>query len=112
MGPLPEQEKADVYRPRPPPLWRVPDALARIRRLLPELPNGGALTRFLPQVALEPPEYDLRCRSAVASTLVAGLELARQGTLTLGQEESFGAIGVRSAPAAIAQAENTPDNRN
>jgi len=113
MGPLPQEERVDhIYRPRPPPLWRVPDAIARITRLLPELPDGSALTRFLPQVAPELPQYDLRCRSAVASTLVAGLELAREGQLTLGQEESFGAIGVRSAPAAIAQAENTPDNRN
>jgi len=102
MGPVAEQEKADhIYRPRPPPLWRVPDALARITRLLPELPDGSTLTRFLPQVALEPPEYDLRCRSAVASTLVAGLELARQGTLTLGQEESFGTVEVHAVEGAV-----------
>jgi segregation and condensation protein A len=110
MGPLPEQEKADVYRPRPPPLWRVPDAIARITRLLPELPDGSTLTRFLPQVALEPPQYDLRCRSAVASTLVAGLELARQGQLTLGQEESFGGIQVRAGQDAAMATEGAADH--
>ena len=92
-----EVAKGERYRPEPPPLWRVPDAIARIRRLLPEMPDGSTLVRFLPAVAPEPPEYDLRCRSAVASTLVAGLELAREGRVALGQKESFGGISVRAA---------------
>ena len=90
-----EVAKGERYRPEPLPLWRVPNAIALIKRLLPEMPDGGTLARFLPEIASEPPEYDLRCRSAVASTLVAGLELAREGQLTLGQGESFGAIQVK-----------------
>jgi len=100
-GALQEAAVADaVYHPRLPPLWRVPDALARIRRLLPELPNGSAFADFLPEVAPEPPDYDLRCRSAVASTLVAGLELARQGQITLAQDEGFGDIQIRAVQSA------------
>ena len=100
-----EVARGERYRPAPLPLWRVPDAIARITRLLPELaagstPENAALWRFLPEVAPEPPDYDLRCRSAVASTLVAGLELARQGQLTLGQAESFGGIRVSPGPGA------------
>jgi len=91
------------YRPEPLPLWHVPDAIVRITRLLPQLresstPEDAALWCFLPEVAPEPPQYDLRCRSAVASTLVAGLELARQGQLTLAQEQAFGGIQVHEIP--------------
>jgi len=94
------------YRPEPLPLWRVPDAIARITRLLPQLresstPENAALWRFLPHVAPEPPDYDLRCRSAVASTLVAGLELAREGHLTLEQEERFGTVAVHAVEDAV-----------
>ena len=100
-----EVAKGERYRPEPLPLWRVPDAIARIRRLLPEMPDGSTLARFLPAVAPEPLEYDLRCRSAVASTLVAGLELAREGQFTLGQKESFGSIVVHGV-------EGTPDGQD
>ncbi len=68
-----------------PPLWRVTDAIARIQALLPTLSEGGPLGAFLPEVRADDPERDLRCRAALASTLVAGLELARKGALTLDQ---------------------------
>ena len=41
------------------------------------------------------PDPALLDRSVAASTLVAGLELAREGALTLEQEEGFGPITVR-----------------
>ncbi len=69
-----------VYRPRPPALWRVTDAVARIREMM---TAGGTDTRpladFLPVIKTDQPDRDLRCRAALASTLVAGLELAREG---------------------------------
>ena len=40
--------------------------------------------------------------SAVASTLLAGLELAREGQITLAQDEGFGAITVHGAPGVAA----------
>ena len=43
-------EQADADRPRPPPLWHVSDAIARIRQLLGALPDGSPLTAFLPEV--------------------------------------------------------------
>lgn len=118
MGPLPEQAKEEVYRPRPLPLWRVPDALARMERLLPGLlgsaagaEGGASLWSFLPGPAtlaaagLDPgavPDTALLRRSAVASTLVAGLELAREGRLALAQEELFGNVQVRAGGGATA----------
>ena len=69
-----------------------------MRRLLAELPDGAALGRFLPKVG-EGPAAALQRRAALASTLVAGLELSREGMLTLDQRERFGEIRVTSASA-------------
>lgn len=103
---------AAVYRPEPPLLWRLPDALARIQRLLPAVlgaapPEDAGLWCFLPaaedlerRAAARPgtaPHRAVLGRSAVASTFAAGLELARQGQLALAQKEVFGPIHVRRA---------------
>jgi segregation and condensation protein A len=94
---LPARET--IYRPQPPQLWRVPDALARIRQLLGELPQGTPLERFLP-----PPQAGhaavLQRRAALASTFVAGLELSREGVAVLEQHQAFGAICLRAGSAA------------
>ena len=78
--------QADAYRTRPPPLWQVSDAIARMRQLLGLLPDGSPLTDFLPTVGGAEPGRTLRRRVAVSSTLVAVLELARAGTLALDQD--------------------------
>ncbi|MBU8541754.1 segregation and condensation protein A [Falsiroseomonas tokyonensis] len=86
-----------VYRPNPPPLWRVPDALARIRELLAALPVQGApLAHFIPGGG-ERASTPLQRRAAIASTLVAALELGRDGAVTLEQEAAFGAIHLQSS---------------
>jgi segregation and condensation protein A len=86
---------AETYRPRPPPLWRVTDALVRLDQLLGELPDGSPLTAFLPAIGGEDPGRTLRCRAAVSSTLIAGLERARDGALTLDQAAEWTPILVR-----------------
>jgi segregation and condensation protein A len=88
-----------VYRPRPPLLWRAPEALARIRALLPGLPDGLALEQLLPP-APEGEGAALWRRSALASTLLAGLELSRDGTAVLDQDVAFGEVRVASAALA------------
>ena len=50
---------------------------------------------FLPQVGADP----VQRRAAVASTLLAGLELARTGQADLRQEATFGPILVRAVSA-------------
>ena len=85
-------DQADAYRPRPPPLWQVSDAIARMRQLLGVLPDGSPLTAFLPTVGGVEPGRTLRSRVAVSSTLVAGLELARAGTLALDQDAPWTSI--------------------
>jgi segregation and condensation protein A len=101
-----------VCRPRPPPLWRAPDALARMRALLPALPPGGApLGRFLPAAA-EAGDAPLQRRAALAGTLAAGLKLAREGALALEQAGGFGKVRVRPPPpppeAAVAAVAEAP----
>jgi len=86
---------AETYRPRPPQLWRVPDALARMDRLLGELPDGSPLAAFLPAIGGGGPGRTLRYRAAVASTLIAGLERARDGALALDQAAAWKPILVR-----------------
>jgi segregation and condensation protein A len=87
-----------VYRPRPPPLWRAPEALARLRALLPDLPGGATLDQLLPPTPAGEGTALWR-RSALASTLLAGLELSRDGAVTLEQDQPFGAVLIGPAQA-------------
>jgi segregation and condensation protein A len=91
---VPEAHAA-AYRPRPPPLWRVSDAVPHLRQLLAAMPDGGPLAAFLPAIDGDDPGRPLRCRAAIASTLVAGLELARDGALALEQAAAWTPIQVR-----------------
>lgn len=97
---LPARER--VYRPRPPPLWRVPEALAHMRRLLPRVPEGAALEAFLPGGFGQGPAARLQRRAAIASTLMAGLELSRDGMTVLDQEAAFAGITILPVRAADA----------
>jgi segregation and condensation protein A len=80
------------YRPQPVNLWSVQDALARLGTLIGRLPDWSELQRFLPDAPATP----LQRRGALASTLIAGLEMARSGTLALRQDDAFGPILLRS----------------
>jgi segregation and condensation protein A len=90
---VPEEQVA-VLRPRPPPLWTAIDATRRVTRLLPGLTEPAPLAAFLPRIESDAAKRTLRCRVAVASTLVAGLELARDHALTLDQDADWTPIRV------------------
>ena len=81
------------YQPRPLTLWSVKDALQRLGALLGSLPDWTSLEQFLPEALGGP----LERRAALASTLLAGLEMARGGAVRLRQEHEFGPILVRRA---------------
>ena len=102
-----EQSPASVYRPTRPELWRVTDAVERLRRMLERNPAGGPLQHFLPELPTGSPDAALRRRAALASTLVAGLELARDGALDLAQDEPFGPVLISSV-GGDASASATP----
>ena len=81
-----------TYAPDVPVLWSVPDALGRLADLLGQMPDWSVLERFVPPGLADP----LHRRAAVASTLVASLEMARAGELRLRQDQAFGPILLRS----------------
>ena len=83
------------YRPRPREVWTVADAMARLRSLIGRTPSWAELTGFLPDA---PGADPVERRAAVASTLIAGLELARNGVVELRQDAPFAPILMR-APA-------------
>lgn len=86
------------YRPAPTRLWTVGEALQRLRRLLGDLPPGWqSLDAFLPDGAGVLGGRAERC-AAIAGTLIAGLEMARNGHVELRQEQQFGAILLRVCP--------------
>jgi segregation and condensation protein A len=92
--------QAVALGPRPAPLWTAGDAIRRIARLLAELPNGSPLAAFLPKIDRDAPKWPLRCRAAIASTLIASLELARDGTVVLEQDGDWMPIRVGRRPHA------------
>ena len=87
------------------------DARARILRRLAEATEGQTLDQLLPE-ANDPEAEDageiqsqrqtnLRRRSAWTSTFIAGLELAKQGDVALGQDAIFSPIHVSQTWAAM-----------
>jgi len=90
------EETQPLYRPVIPDFWRVPDALNRIRAALAELPDGGDLADFLPPLPPDDAHRPLKVRAAVASTFVAGLELARTGIAEVAQDGAFGTVHLRA----------------
>lgn len=65
-----------------PDLYSVEDALRRLENLLGRMPDWSVLSSYLPQFQGDP----LKMKSAVASTFIAALELAKQGRLQLRQD--------------------------
>ncbi len=97
-------DTAAVYRPRRRDWYSVAAARARILALLADAPEGERFERFLPEVpndASADKQTQSRVRRGLAwgCTLVASLELAKQGDLTLAQEGLFAPILV-SPPGA------------
>lgn len=89
--------KAKRYRARALTLWTVQDALRRLGSLVGSVPDWTSLEQFLPDTLANPTER----RAAMASTLLAGLEMARGGAVQLRQDEAFGPILVRPGEAAL-----------
>ena len=99
-------DEAAVYRPAIPDLFRIPEALVRMRTLVEEMNEPRPLADFWPAVPKDSPTELVVLRSAVASTLVAALELCRGAVVELDQRESYGAITVSLAmPAGRSQHE-------
>ncbi|HYZ21742.1 MAG TPA: segregation/condensation protein A, partial [Rhodopila sp.] len=79
------------FKPRPLTLWTVQDALRRLGEMVGSLPDWATLEQFIPGHLASPTER----RAALSSTLLASLEMARNGVVRLQQEEVFGPILLR-----------------
>lgn len=90
---------ARAYRPTTITYWSVQDALARLASLLGSVPDWASLERFLPDFP-DLPGSPIARRAALASTLLASLELARDGRLRLQQQDAFGPILVLAGAMA------------
>ena len=88
------RRRASVYRPALGELFRIPEALIRIRALAGVMREPRPLGDFLPVVPPERRGEPVVVRSAVASTFVAALELCRGAVVGLDQAEVFGTIMV------------------
>jgi len=82
-----------VYRPAVAAVLAIEEARERIERLLGKLPSWSTLAQLLPG------EWTTggKRRSALASTLLACLELARDGKLQIRQLEAFEDIFVKDS---------------
>ena len=76
------------YRPKPMNYFSVQNALERLARLVGSLPPWSTLEAFLPDDLAD----GLPRRAALSATLVAVLEMARNGSILLQQEQRFGPI--------------------
>ena len=98
-GPNSRPEAAPVYRPVLARMWRVDQAMVRMRQLLAEDPEGRELGRFMPPAGpgADQPRW---ARGAVVSTFVACLELARHGEVRAEQNDLFEQIWIRQESSA------------
>lgn len=87
----PDEEGA-VYRPSVPDLFRIPDALLRMRTLVAAMIEPRPLEDFMPVVPVAKRGEVVFVRSAVASTFIAALELCRGAVVDLDQAEVCGTI--------------------
>ena len=73
-------------------LFAVEEAVKRLKLMLGQMPNWQTLISFLPTNL----RGGLLTRSAVASTFVASLELAKEGHIELRQDDPYGPIFLRN----------------
>jgi segregation and condensation protein A len=84
------------YRPKPMTYFSVQNALERLARLVGSLPDWSTLETFLPEGLGD----GLPRRAALSATLVASLEMARGGAVTLRQDREFGPIHLKAGSIA------------
>lgn len=86
------QEKVEPFHIAATELYSIEEALGRMTEMLGRLPDWTRLQSFLPQGVRG---GGLKARSALASTFLASLELAKDGKLELRQERPFDPIYLR-----------------
>jgi len=75
------------------PVWSIQEARKVLEELVGKMDDWGRLDQWLIEYLVEPEKR----RSVVASTFSASLEMAREGTIEIRQEEAFRPIYMRRA---------------
>lgn len=86
-----------VYQPRRIVEWTPHQAMSRMEAILREHPQGGDLLDFVPILPAGLSGREQSLRVAIASTFIAGLELAREGCVHLHQDAAFAPVRVEAA---------------
>jgi segregation and condensation protein A len=92
-GDIRRRQEFGTWRPPPLELFSLDEALERLSHLLGRMPDWTTLASFVPHGAGGP----LTGRSALASTFLASLQLAKEGSLELRQDGAFAPIFLRRA---------------
>lgn len=91
-----KQRRAAPVRVQTRKRFGIDEALIRLRRVIGDVPDWTVLSTFLPEDMADPVLY----REAVASTLVAALEMARHGQVELRQGAPFAPLYLKRGIAA------------
>ena len=91
---------AAVYQPRRIVEWTPHQAANRMEAILYEHELGGDLLGFVPAIPAGLSNREQSLRVAIASTLIAALELAREARVRLHQDAAFAPIRVEAAHGA------------
>ena len=86
-----KRARVSTYRPVHAPVLLIEEARQRLERMLGRIGNWNALSSLLPGEW----NYGERRRSALASTLLASLELARDGRIEMRQLQPFDEVYVK-----------------
>ena len=101
-------EETSVYRPTLPDVFRIPQALLRMRALVAAMTAPRPLEAFWPEMPAEKRKEPVVVRSAMASTLVAALELCRELVVGLEQGEEFSTITVSPRARGAVEVDRVP----
>lgn len=106
-GNITQRQTSSHYKPVSFPVMSMGDAMARLTKMLGRLPKSGSasmwttLSSFVPTPAADQEGRELYTRSALASLLTSALELAKQGTLELRQDDHFRPIYLRTVEKVV-----------
>ena len=87
-----QRQEASTYEISPMEVFSIEDALIRLRSLIDDVPDWTVLTSFLPEGIRNALSY----KSAVATTFVATLELARTRQISIRQSGTFEPIFIKT----------------
>lgn len=120
VGVARRKSKKKSWRIRSFNFWTVRDALSRLKRLLGQskVPGWHVLDAFLPsydtlqEADMTPETISRKLKAAWSGTLLAGLELAKDGQIQLNQKEQFGRIQLRKTDGNMMSEQEGTDELN